>query len=72
LTEDAAEETTGYSEEDEDEVVDGVVVDVVVGLKQHEFPSAVGVEGFEDDGCEERAEESSPEDLARKVGADFL
>jgi len=33
--------------------VDRVVVDVVVGLEQYELSGAVGVEGFEDDGCEE-------------------
>lgn len=72
LTEDSSEDTTTDPQEDEDDIVDGVVVDAIVCLEQNELSRGRGVELFEGDGCDERAKEGFPQYGTGKVRADFL
>ena len=60
------------TQEDEDEVMDWRIGCPVVGLIKCQFPCTSGIECFQDHCCPEGAEESTPKDLSRKIGADFL
>jgi hypothetical protein len=65
-------DTAHDAEEDEDEVLTGLVVDAEVCLKEDQAAGSRGIELLESGRGDERAEKGAPEDLAREVGADFL
>src|SRR6187402_681161 len=72
LTENASEKPTSNAEEDEDQIMDWVIIDSVVGFEEDKLSCPRGIQGFEDDRCKKRANEGSPEDFPWEVCTDFL
>ncbi len=72
LAEYSAPEASCDTQEYEDEIVDWRIGCPVIGLIERQFACTSGVERFQDHCSPEGAEESTPKDLSRKIGADFL
>ena len=49
FAENAAEESSCQTEENEGNIMDGIVIDAVFGFEEHEFSSPCGIQGFKDD-----------------------
>ena len=60
------------TQEYEDEVMDWRIGCSVIGFIKRQFACTSGVECFQDHCSPEGAEKSTPKDLSRKIGADFL
>ena len=72
FAEDSAPKASCDTQEDEDEVMDWRIRRSVVGLIKRQFACPCGIECFQYHCSPEGAEESTPKDLSRKIGADFL
>lgn len=68
----SAPEASGDTQEYEDEVMDWRIGCPVIGLIERQFACTSGIEGLQNHCSPERAEESTPKDLSRKICADFL
>ena len=68
----SAPEASCDTQEDEDEVMDWRIGCSVIGLIKRQFTCTSGIECLQDHCSPEGAEESTPKDLSRKIGADFL
>ncbi len=67
-----APEASCDTQEYEDEVMDWRIGCPVIGLIERQFTCTGGIERFQDHCSPEGAEESTPKDLSRKIGADLL
>ena len=68
----SAPEASCDTKEYEDEIMDWRIGCPVIGLIKRQFTSTSRIERFQDHCSPEGAEESTPKDLSRKIGADFL
>ena len=68
----SAPEASCDTQEHEDEVVDWRIGCSVIGLIERQLACTSGIERLQDHCSPKRAEESTPKDLSRKIGADFL
>ena len=68
----SAPEASCDTQEYEDEVMDWRIGCPVIGLIERQFACTSWIERLQDHCSPERTEESTPKDLSREIGADFL